>query len=60
VSSEVDVLAVVNYEVITGARVGEALASAIDNRAQKVIMGSVHATVAVNAASSTPCYIQDE
>jgi hypothetical protein len=62
VPSEVDVFAVVDDEVLSGAIVAGALVSAIDNRAHKVIVGSVRAAAAVIAvaAVSAACNIKDE
>jgi hypothetical protein len=59
VSTEVHILAVVDDEVLGSARVAGALVSAVDNRVQKVIMGSVAVVIAV-AAPSAACNIQYE
>jgi hypothetical protein len=60
VPTEVDVLAVVNNEVLSGTRIVGALVSTINNQAQKVIVGSVYATVAAIAAASAACNIKYE
>jgi redox-regulated HSP33 family molecular chaperone len=60
-TTEVHILAVVDDEVLGSARVAGALLSAINNRAQKVIVGSVHVDGAVTAAAALASgNIQDE
>jgi hypothetical protein len=60
-TTEVRILAVVDNKVIGSARVAGALLRAIDNRAQKAIVGSVHVDVALTAAAALASgNIQDE